>query len=116
MERTNEESLDLFADLLEPVSAILADKEIADIRKKGGNTVAMVSKAIKNHKAEIIQILSLIDGIPTKEYKVNIISLPIKVLNLLNMPEMQELFTTQGQKSAVAYSGSATESTEDGAN
>lgn len=95
-ERSNEESLDLFADLLEPVSEILVDPEIAELWKSDAKRVSIVSKAIKNHKQTIIKILSLIDGVPEAEYKVNLLTLPIKVLNLLNNPMVQELFTSQG--------------------
>lgn len=115
-ERTNEEALELFADLLEPVAEILTDPEIVGIWKSGGKKVTLVSKAIKNHKHTIVKILSLIDGIPEEEYKVNVLTLPARVLKLLNSPMFQELFTSQGQETTAGSSGSAMANTEGGVN
>lgn len=110
--RSNEESLDLFADLLEPVAEILADAEVKEAFES--KKIRGVKVAIKNHKAEVVQILALIDGIPVEEYKVNVFTLPLKLLELLNKPEVAELFQSQGQMKVAATSGSATVNTEDG--
>lgn len=115
MQRSNEEELDLFADLLEPAAEIIGDKEVADVIRNGGKKITAVALAIKNHKSEVIKILARIDGVPVEEYKVNAITLPIRLINLLNIPEVGELFTGQSRKSA-ASSGSATENIKDGAN
>lgn len=113
--RTNEESLDLFADLMEPVANIIADEEIRESVNKGEPRVRTASKAIKNHKAEVIQILALLEGVPVEEYHVNLLALPVKLVRLLSTPEVQELFTGAEQKTDAASSGSATENTKDGA-
>ena len=112
--RNNEESLDLFADLLEPVASILADKEVeAALREK---KVRGVKVAIKNHKPEIIEILALLDGVPVEDYRVNLLALPGKVLELLNRPEVADLFQSLGRMNVAAISGSVTARTKDGAN
>lgn len=110
--RSNEESLDLFADLLEPVAEILADAEVKEAFEL--KRIRGVKVAIKKHKAEVIQILALVDGIPVDEYKVNVFTLPLKLLELLNKPEVAELFQSQGRMNFAATSGSATETMEDG--
>ena len=115
MERTNEDKLELFADLLEPVSAIIGDEEIRDGITKGIPAIRVASIAIKRHKKECITVLALLDGVPIEEYKVNLISLPIKLVRLLNTDEFKELFTGAEQKTDAASSGSATEITGDGA-
>ena len=109
---TNEESLDLFADLIDPAAEILQDAEIVELARRGKAPILMVKAAIKNHKDAVIQILAAVDGVPANEYKVNLLRLPIKLLELFNTPEVQELFTLQGQQTAPASSGSATENTE----
>lgn len=114
MERTNEEKLDLFADLIEPFSAICADKEFLRLLS-GNQKLAAVRYALKNRKEPIIEILALIEGVPKEEYQVNLLTLPVKLLNFLNKPEVQELFSSQSQKNDGAVSGSATENTEGGA-
>lgn len=110
---SNEESLDLFADLLEPVAEILSDDEVKRAFRK--KQVKGVKVAIKNHKAAIIEILALLDGVPVEEYRVNVLTLPLKVIELLNKPEVASLFQSLGQEKDAAASGSVTATTGDGA-
>lgn len=115
--RTNEEQLELFADLLEPAAEIIADDSIKDILSGKGKPVTAVKMAIKNHKAAVVEILARLDGVEPSEYKVpGPAALTLKLLELLNNSDVTELFTTQGQKSAADASGSAMANTEDGAN
>ena len=114
-ERTNEEALDLFADLMEPVATILGDKEVLDSLNNGNPHVRTAALAIRKHKPEVVQVLARLDGVPVEEYRVNIIALPLKLVRLLNAPEFQELFTGADQMNDAASSGSATENTEGGA-
>lgn len=114
MNRTNEEALELFADILEPAADVLADKELAAMIRGGGKPIKAVAFAIRNHKAEIIEILARIDGKRPDEYEVNLIALPLRLIRLLNRPEIQELFTLQDQTAAAVYSGPVTENIGDG--
>lgn len=108
--RTNEENLDLFADLLEPVTEILTDKEVVDGVKNDGNKIKAVKAAIKNHKAAVVQFLALLEGVDAEDYVVPPpAQFMMKILALVNKPEVQELFTLQGQTTIAASSGSATE-------
>ena len=97
---TNEQALDLFADLMEPVAEILTDNEV----KKAYNEKPLkgIKVAIKRHKRTLVSCLAMIDG----------------VLGLINSPDMQpiiaELFQLQDQMMAVDASGPATEPTGDG--
>lgn len=109
MERTNEEILDLFADLIEPCSEIMGDKELATLVKNREPKSKIASMAIRNHKKSIIEILAMIDGKDPSEYKINMFLLPIKVISFLNRPEVEELFPSQGQKKSGQSSGSAME-------
>lgn len=113
-ERTNEEELDLFADLIEPFAEILQDGQVMGVLQNGGKPITAVKWAIKNHKQTVVEILARIDDVPVEGYKVSAITLPIKLLNLFNRPEFKELFTGQGQQITAGSSGSATGNTEDG--
>ena len=116
-QRTNEEQLELFADLLEPAAEILGDEEIAKVFKGGGKAVTAVKMAIKNHKAAVVALLAALDGESAETYVVPAPPiLAVKLLNFLNDPDLQQLFTSPGQKNVAASFGSDTESTEDGAN
>ena len=113
--RTNEEELELFADLLEPVAEILTDNAVRSVIQSGGKPITAIKWAIKNHKKATIEILARLDDVPVEEYKVSAITLPIKLLALVNKPEVQDLFSSAEQMSGAALSGSATEVTQDGA-
>lgn len=113
-ERSNDEALDLFADLLEPVAEIITDQEVIDALQNDGKWIKAIKPAIKNHKSAVVEILARVDGVEPSEYKVNVVALPIKLLNLLNKPELKELFTSQAQENAAGSFGLATENIEDG--
>lgn len=113
--RSNEEALDLFADLIEPAAEILSDPKVQNAIQSGGKPATAVKWAIKNHKQAVIEILARVDGIPVDEYSVNVFTLPKKLVELMNLPEVQELFTGQALN-VNASSGSATVNTEDGVN
>ena len=110
-ERTNEETLDLLADLLEPFGELFADKEVTELLQ-GGKMLKAVSKAIKSHKSAVIEILARLDGEDPAEYKVGLITIPKKLLELFSNPELQDLFSSQPQTTDAAFSGSATANTE----
>ena len=117
-----EEALDVLADIIEPITFILADKDIqkmkeeAEKNKKPLPMISYVKPAIKNHKAEIIQILARLENQTPEEYKetLSLATLPVQVLEFLNDPEIQKLFISQSQTSTeqLASSGSVSENTE----
>ena len=112
--RTNEENLDLFADLLEPATEIISDGEISSVLQRGEPPIRAVKLAIKRHKKSVVEVLALLDGECPETY---VVGSPIvlfnKLLALLKNPDIQELFTGQGQKTAADASGTATETTKD---
>lgn len=110
-EYQGEAALDILADLIEPAGEIMSDKQIGDIFKE--NRFKAIGLAIKNHKRAVMQILATMDGVPVEEYKCNVFSLPVKILELLNDQEMIQLFQYQGQTGDANSSGSASENTEE---
>lgn len=107
-----EAALDLLADIIEPAAEILADKEVSDAYKNGEKKIAVVKTIIKNHKKEVIEILAAMEGVPVEEYSCNVLTLPIKLLEILNDKEFLEFFTSAGQTEGAKSSGSPTENTE----
>lgn len=108
-EYQGEAALDILADLIEPAGEIMSDKEIGDVFKK--NRFKAIGLAIKNHKKAVMQIMATMDGVPVDEYKCNVFTLPVKILELLNDSELIRLFTYQGQTGDANSSGSASENT-----
>ena len=122
-ERTNEQQLEFFADLIEPVAEILGDKELRSAVKGGGTAARAVSLAIKSHKPACVRILAAIDGEDAATYCVpDPIVLASKLFSLAkliyfkNKQELQELFMSPEATNAAVASGSVTENTEGGAN
>lgn len=109
-ELKGEAALDILADILEPASEIMTDKEVAFLAR-GGENVKAVSKAIKNHKKAVIQILAAFEGEDPEKYEPPIMALPIKLLEILNDPDVQTVFSMQGQSTDESASGSATATT-----
>ena len=110
-EYKGEAALDLLADLIEPAGEIMSDKEIGEVFKK--NRLKAIGLAIKNHKKAVLKIMATMDGVPVEEYKCNVFTLPFKLLELLNEPDLIQLFTYQGQTGDAISSGSASENTEE---
>lgn len=91
------EALDLLADLLDPVSEIISDKSIQGaLQTKNIKNIDVVKYAIKEHKEAVIHILAILDGVPVEEYHCNVFTLPIKVLQILNDPDLMDFFKLQG--------------------
>ena len=110
-EYQGEAALDILADLIEPAGEIMSDKQIGDVFKE--NRFKAIGIAIKNHKKAVMQILATMDGVPVDEYKCNVFSLPVKILEILNDPDLVQLFTYQGQTGDANSSGSVSENTEE---
>ena len=110
-EYQGEAALDILADLIEPAGEIMSDKEIGEVFKK--NRFKAIGLAIKNHKKAVMQIMATIDGVPVEEYKCNVFTLPVKILELLNDPDIVQLFTYQGQTGDANSSGSASGNIEE---
>ena len=108
-EYQGESALDLLADLIEPAGEIMSDKEIGEVFKK--NRFKAIGLAIRNHKKAVMQIMATMDGVPVDEYKCNVLTLPVKVLELLNDQDLIQLFTYQGQTGDAKSSGSASGNT-----
>lgn len=107
----DEAALDLLADIIDPAAEIMSDKGIAE-HLRNGQTAKAIKPILKNHKQAITTILALLDGEDPGSYHFNFLALPKKLLELLNDPELMDLFQSQGQTVDNPNSGSATGSTE----
>lgn len=115
-EYKDEEALDLLADILEPAIKIFADPAFAGaiITNK---RVTAVKIAAKNHKREVMEILAAMEGVPIDEYHCNVLTLPMRLLDIINDEGLQAVFTSQVQeKKESTSSGPVTENTGDAEN
>ena len=111
-ELRGEDALDVLADILEPASEIMTDNKVAELARSG-DRIRAVSVAIKSHKRAVIKILAALEGEDYETYKPALLTLPLKLLEIFNDPDVVQVFTLQGQKTESASFGSATENTEE---
>ena len=104
-------ALDLIADIIEPATEILADPAIKEAFSR--SKMAAIKVAIKSHKNAIREIVARLDGKKPEEYHFTALSLPVKLLSLLNDPDLQQLFTSSGQMEDETACSSASENTEE---
>ena len=93
----DEEAIELLADLIEPISEIASDeaarKELMNAKHDGMSPMEMVKPLLKTHKKSIIKILAILEGTPVEEYHCNAITLPLRLIEVLNDPELLSLFS-----------------------
>lgn len=108
-----EEAIELWADIIEPASVILASEDVANAVKQKKTYMQVAHVILKNNKAEVLEILKRID--PTMP--VNGLTVVTSLMTLLSEiksgDESDAFFNSQGQKIESVSSGSAMENTED---
>lgn len=112
-EYKGEKAIEVFADLLEPISEILSDKEVTNGIQADLPKIVIIRKAMKNHAKAIVKILAILDDENPETYEVNFVTIPIKLMELMNDEALTDLFTSQAQTTEENSSGSATENTEE---
>lgn len=119
MSISNYDKMDVFADILEPATMIIADPEVMGMLTRKEPIIRAVKHAIKYHKDEVIEILSRVDGLSPEEYQFDGIKVTFQMLGFLNRPDvlqkMREVFTSSRNDADVS-SGAAMEIIEGGAN
>lgn len=113
-----EEAIEVLGEIIEPLAMIIADKEIQELVKGGKKPapIKFVKPALKNHKKEVIKVLAVLNRKPVKEFEqeITLLNLPIMLVDVINDPEVQNLFHSQGQTAVTSLplTGSAMENTE----
>lgn len=113
LRRQNEDALDMFADIVEPVAEIFADPEVRKVFSSGGAYIKAVKPAVKNHKQAVIEILARLHGVDVDSYRVNLFMIPIELTRLINRPEVQDFLASLSQEIGdEGFSGSPMVNTE----
>lgn len=107
----DEAAIELWADLLDPISEILQDKDIAKAYKSGANPVKMAQVISKKKPKATMDLLLRVD--PTPVDGLNIVIRLVEVLmELQHTEELKGFFGSAGTVTESVSSGNATESTE----
>lgn len=120
-----EKAIEVFADLLSPISKILTDKELRKMitsytddskdsegEKKKPTKIEIIQKAIKSNASAVLEMMAILNDVPVEGYEPSFAELTVSMLEMLNDEELESLFTSQGQKETEKPSGSATVNTE----
>lgn len=91
----NEDAIELLADLIEPTANILSDKEIEEAFSNGASTLKIAKMCLKLHKADVLEILAILNGQSVDEYTCNPISILVDLLAILNDKELVDFFVQQ---------------------
>ena len=103
----NEEALELLADILEPAAVIMSDKEIATMVQSGVPVLVVAPKILRGHQKEVVEIVASLHREKPDTFKFNAVSLLKDLIDIMNDPELIDLFTSQGQILQDMSSGSA---------
>ena len=107
----NEQAIEVLADMFDPIIEIASDEKVVSAAR-GDNKVLMVKYILKEHSRAVFELMALSEGVPVDEYECDVLTLPMKILDLFNRPELSFLFQSQGQKMDETSFGSAMENTE----
>lgn len=94
-ELQQEEAIEVLGEIIDPLATIFADKEVIDTIRGNGTKVQAINIVCRKYASELIDIMAAVDGVPRSEYKVNIFTLPVAVMAIINDEELKDFFTSQ---------------------
>lgn len=107
-----DDAIELWADLIEPVTSIIADKEIKTVVQSGESKMKIASTVLKKHKAEAEKILLRIDPEPLDGLNI-VLRLCTLLMEMGENEEIKSFFGYAEQaKTDSAPIGSQSENTE----
>ena len=108
----DDEALELWADLLDPLSAILTDEKIRKATKAGKSKMVIAKEIMKRHKKEAAAILLRIDDTPIDglNFMIRLVDL---ITDIGKNDEIRAFFGYADQQTEGASSGLPTETTEE---
>lgn len=107
-----QKAIEVIADIIEPATDILSDPKVK-LAARSKNIAAAASIALKNHPAQVLRVLAVLDGEDPETYAPSLLEIPKKLIDLLNDPEVSALFTSSDQNEAEKSSGPQSENIED---
>lgn len=113
------DAIDAIADMLDPITAIMADEEIKKLMSMipRPSTLTIATKIMKKKKKEILEILAVMHGENPETFSPSLIELPIMLVNLINEvqnnEELMSLFRSQHQMISNVSFGAVMENTEE---
>lgn len=107
-----EEAIDLWMDLLDPIGNILQNEKVKWEYKKGGNRIKVAQRIIKECREDAVKIMLRIDPTPIDGLNI-IIRLVDLIMEFEQSEDLKDFFGSAGMRTDGESSGNATENTED---
>ena len=86
---------------------IFSDQELAEAYRSNVSRFEFAKMILKNHPQAVSDVFMILDG-----EEPSVLTLPVKLIQLMNDPEFVRFFASQGQSSEGESFGSATEDTQ----
>lgn len=90
-----DKAFEVLADLMDPIKVIAIDKDVREASKV--SYMDSIQTALRKYPKEFAKILALLDLEDPETYNVTMATLPVKVFEVLNDPDLKVLFQSQGQ-------------------
>lgn len=111
---TDEEKLDLFVELIDPVSRMMSSETVEKAYNDGKGSVMDVFKAaLKSNYKATLEVLSIFSDKSNSEYKLNLTDPILVFAEIMKNPELVSVFTFAGRMKGATSSGSHTENSEE---
>ena len=111
-EFTGEKAVEILADIMIPASTIIADENFKAMVNQGETYMTIAGYILKQHKEAILDMYEPLMQEPRdKATPIKIVQL---IMDIVQDPELNSLFTSEGQQETLTSSGSVMASTEDG--
>lgn len=109
---SDEEKLDLIADVFDPAAKIVSDPSVKKAYANGeGRAIDIFKAALKADHDSVIEILAAFAGVEKSSYVLNMVD-PISVYaDIVTNSELVSVFAYAGQLGGAKSSGSHTENT-----
>jgi len=115
----DEQAFDVLIEILEPAINLISDDRFKTALKgdkeKGikPDKLNAVKVCLEYHRDDIVTIMAVLNETPVEEFHYNILTLPTMLLQIFNDEELVDFFKSQSTEISEAFSGSATENTEE---
>ena len=100
----DDEAIELWADLLDPLTAILTDKKIQNVIKSGKPPLVIAQEILKLHKKEATEILLRIDPEPIDGLNI-VLRLVAVIIDVGQNEEIKSFFRYADQAKTERESG-----------
>lgn len=105
-ELKNEEGIIVIGKILSPIGKLLSGGE----RKEKENNLEYFGRMLQSNPKEALEIMAALDGVPIEEYNVSLVEILHNLNEMINDPDLADLFNSQRQ--TIASSASAPVNTE----